>query len=64
LSLPERWQAPQFPLGGNDVMGLGVPSGPRVGEALRALEGWWIAGDFTADEAALRRKLRELAGER
>jgi poly(A) polymerase len=59
-ALPGRWQAPRFPLGGADVMAEGVPAGPRVGELLRALESWWVAGDFIADEAALRDKLREL----
>lgn len=62
LSLPERWQAPRFSIGGDDVMALGVPAGPRVGELLRTLEGWWIAGDFTADEAALRGQLSVLVG--
>ncbi len=62
FALPERWQPPRLPLGGTDVMALGVPTGPRVGELLRALEAWWIAGDFAADEAALRAKLAELAG--
>ena len=61
FALPERWQPPRFPLGGADVMALGVPAGPRVGELLRALEAWWIAGDFAADEAALRVRLGELA---
>ena len=49
-------------VGGADVMALGVPAGPRVGELLRALEAWWIAGDFAADETALRAKLKELSG--
>lgn len=62
FALPERWQAPRFPIGGADVMVLGVPAGPRVGEVLRTLEAWWIAGDFTADEAALRAKLAEFIG--
>jgi poly(A) polymerase len=61
LSLPERWQPPRLPLGGADVLALGVPAGPRVGEVLRALEAWWIAGDFAADAAALRARLAELA---
>ncbi len=61
FTLPERWQPPRFPLGGADVMALGVPAGPRVGELLRALQAWWIAGDFAADEAALRARLAELA---
>ena len=60
LALPERWQPVRFPLGGADVMALGIPAGPRVGELLRALEEWWIAGDFAADDAGLRAKLEEL----
>jgi poly(A) polymerase len=61
FTLPERWQPPRFPLSGADVMALGVPVGPRIGELLRALEAWWIAGDFAGDEAALRVRLGELA---
>ena len=60
LVLPERWQPPRFPIGGADVMALGVPAGPRVGQVLRALKDWWIAGDFGADEVALRTRLEEL----
>jgi poly(A) polymerase len=59
-TLPERWQPPRFPLGGADIMALGVPAGPRIGELLRALEAWWIVGDFAGDEAALRVRLEEL----
>lgn len=64
FALPERWQAPRFPIGGADVMARGVPAGPRVGELLRALEAWWIAGGFTADEGALRGQLDALLAER
>jgi poly(A) polymerase len=59
--LPARWRAPRFPLGGEDVLALGVPAGPRVGAILRALEDWWIAGAFAADECALRERLQALA---
>jgi poly(A) polymerase len=62
FALAERWQPPPFRLGGADVVAAGVPPGPRVGELLRAIEAWWIAGDFTADEAALRAKLQQMAG--
>jgi tRNA nucleotidyltransferase/poly(A) polymerase len=61
LALPERWQPPRFPIGGAEVMALGIPAGPRVGEMLRELEAWWVTGDFAANEDALRVKLRELA---
>ena len=60
LALPQRWQAPIFPLGGADVLAEGVPAGPRVGELLRSLEDWWIAGDFGADAGTVRAKLKEL----
>ena len=60
LVLPERWRPPVFPIGGADVLALDVPAGPRVGELLRELEGWWIDGDFTADAAALRAQLQRL----
>jgi poly(A) polymerase len=62
-ALPERWQPPRFPLKGDDVMALGVPAGPRMGKLLREVEAWWVGGDFKADEAALRAKLHELAGQ-
>src|SRR5205807_6817745 len=60
LGLTERWQPPRFPLGGADVMALGIPAGPRVGELLGALEAWWVAGDFAADERALHAELQRM----
>ena len=59
--LPNRWSH-RASLSGDDVMALGIPAGPRVGQLLRAAEAWWIAGDFAADASALRAKLKELAG--
>ena len=63
LALPERWQAPKFPIGGADVMALGVPAGPWVGIVLSGLEGWWMGNDFAPDETELRAKLREVVEE-
>jgi poly(A) polymerase len=57
-----RWRAPPLPVTGADVLAAGAPKGPKVGETLRALEAWWIAGDFTADRAAALAKLEELVG--
>jgi poly(A) polymerase len=59
--LPQRWQAPAFPLSGADVVALGVPPGPRVGEVLRQLENWWIDAGFPNDRQALRLQLAHLA---
>jgi poly(A) polymerase len=62
-SLPGRWQPPRFPIGGADVVALGVAPGPRVGELLRALEDGWIAGDFAADETTLRTELQRMVAQ-
>jgi poly(A) polymerase len=64
FALPDRWQPPRFPLTGADVLAHGVPAGRRVGGILRELEELWVAGDFAADERALRARLAALARER
>jgi poly(A) polymerase len=63
FALPERWQAPAFPLRGSDIMPLGDLEGPEIGAMLRRLEAEWAAGGFTlsreellARAAALSRK--------
>jgi poly(A) polymerase len=63
LALPERWQAPAFPLRGSDIVPLGDVEGPEIGAMLRRLEAEWLAGGFTlsreellARAAALSRK--------
>ena len=48
---------PVFPLEGRDVLALGLEPGPAVGELLRAVRGWWLAGGCTADAAACRAEL-------
>ena len=53
LALPGRWPIPVFPVRGADLVALGLPAGPRVGDILRQLEAAWIAGDFTDGRAAL-----------
>jgi tRNA nucleotidyltransferase/poly(A) polymerase len=58
--LPERWQAPSFPLSGRDVIGIGGPRGPATGALLRAIETWWIERDFVPDAAALRKRLEQI----
>jgi poly(A) polymerase len=61
FSLPQRWTPPAFPLGGAEVVALGVPPGPRVGELLRHLENSWIDAGFPNDPQALRLQLARLA---
>ena len=52
LALIESWPRPRFPLKGADIVKMGVPEGPRVGELLEKAENWWIERDFTPDRAA------------
>ena len=46
------WTPRTLPLDGGDIVALGVAPGPAVGELLRAVKAWWIAGGLTADHAA------------
>jgi hypothetical protein len=57
--LPERWQAPVFPLKAADLIARGVPKGPQLGRALAAAEEKWIAAGFPNDAPALQRILDE-----
>ncbi len=52
LSLPARWNAPRFPVSGQDLVDVGFPSGPDLGRELKRLEDYWIGTDFksTKDE--------------
>jgi poly(A) polymerase len=63
FTLPARWRPPKFPIGGGDVIALGVPEGPWVGIVLSGLEGWWMGNDFVPDETELRAKLAEAVAE-
>jgi poly(A) polymerase len=51
---------PVFPLEGRHVVAMGVPTGPQVGDLLRAVRHWWIAGGCRADAAACLAKLAHL----
>lgn len=63
LELAATWRPPILPVSGRDVAARGVARGPRVGLLLRALEGWWIDGDFAADRPACLARLRELTAD-
>jgi tRNA nucleotidyltransferase/poly(A) polymerase len=64
LALPVRWQAPSFPIGGNDVMTLGELKGPEIGELLKVLEQDWIASGFALGRDELLAKARALLAAR
>ena len=52
-TLPQRWPLPIFPLKSKTFVARGIPSGPRLGAALKAAEASWIAAGFPADRATL-----------
>lgn len=42
----QGWAAPQFPLGGRDILALGISAGPDVAKALGEIRRRWIAEEF------------------
>lgn len=60
LSFLERWQRPELPLKGGDLLELGGEEGPRLGAALKELEDAWIESGFALDGGALRARAAEL----
>jgi poly(A) polymerase len=52
-TLPQRWQAPKFPLKAADFLERGVAEGPALGQVLTLAEDAWLAADFPLDHAAL-----------
>ncbi|HEX2480048.1 MAG TPA: CCA tRNA nucleotidyltransferase [Geminicoccaceae bacterium] len=60
LSAAASWRPKRLPVGGDDILALGVPPGPEIGELLRALEAWWVARDFAPDRAACLAEARRI----
>ncbi len=52
LQVAAGWAWPKLPVGGLDLVELGVKPGPHIGEILRLVEDWWIRHDFQPDRAA------------
>ncbi|WP_455182305.1 CCA tRNA nucleotidyltransferase [Azospirillum palustre] len=52
LSVAEDLPGLKLPIAGRDLLELGVPRGPQVGETLKRVEAWWIAADFQPDRDA------------
>lgn len=62
LAQAKSWTIPALPVSGRDALALGIEPGPQVGELLRAVEAWWIAGDFSANREAALARLEALIG--
>ena len=58
----EELVSKNFPLRGADILKLGVPTGPRLGELLDQAETWWAETGFTANRKACLDYLKGLIG--
>jgi poly(A) polymerase len=61
LKIGESWRPPTLPVGGGDAAAAGIPHGPQVGQALKAVEAWWVDQDFPDDRAAALAQLKTAA---
>jgi len=59
VALAGDYVPPVFPLGGGDLMALGVPEGPAIGALLAELEAWWEDEDFRPRRDACLAELRK-----
>ncbi|MBO4222097.1 CCA tRNA nucleotidyltransferase [Bradyrhizobium neotropicale] len=51
--LPQRWQAPKFPLKAADFISRGIAEGPALGHVLAEAEQAWLAAEFPLNPTAL-----------
>lgn len=58
LEEAKAWKRRELPVKGRDLLALGVPSGPRVGEIIDQLTAWWEEGGLAADRAACLAELK------
>ncbi|MEL0107376.1 MAG: CCA tRNA nucleotidyltransferase [Rhodospirillaceae bacterium] len=58
LSIIDTFEEPAFPLSGEDVLKLGIPSGRDVGTLLNAVENWWVSENFKASREACLNELK------
>lgn len=54
----QGWDVPEFPLGGRDIMAMGIQAGPAVAKTLGEIRRRWIAEDFPGND-----RLREIASD-
>jgi len=64
LAISESFRLPVFPIKAKDLLALGVPEGPLLGEILDDVESWWVDTDFTADKFSLFERMRSIISSR
>lgn len=58
IAAADCWRPQVFPLKGDDALKLGLAPGPAVGQALAAVEDWWIEEGFVPGREACLTRLR------
>jgi len=58
LKALETWQRPRLPVGGGDLVAMGLAAGPVVAATLQAIEREWVAAGFPSDAQAVRAMAR------
>ncbi|HET9161294.1 MAG TPA: CCA tRNA nucleotidyltransferase, partial [Caulobacteraceae bacterium] len=61
LAIGKAWTRPILPVRGEDAAAAGLAKGPLIGQALNAVEAWWIEADFPEDRQSALEKLRSVA---
>ncbi len=56
--IPWEYPPPKFPIGGADVISMGMEAGPNVGQLLKQLEDGWVKGNFVDSREMLLEKLK------
>jgi poly(A) polymerase len=62
LAYADSWSIPTLPISGRDLLGQGIPEGPRIGRQLEELETWWVANDFEPDRRAMLDRVTSVSG--
>lgn len=53
LEMLRGWQRPRLPIGGGDLIRMGLEAGPSVSAALQAIEREWASSGFPADRVSV-----------
>jgi poly(A) polymerase len=53
LSIIQKWDIPNCPVDGSDLIRAGIAPGPELGETLNKLEHHWIKSDFKLERSEL-----------
>ena len=60
ITAAREWTRPTLPVSGDDVLDLGAPQGPKVGELLAQVEDWWLENEAAPNRDACLARLQSL----